>query len=392
MSKATQNEIWLIVTVLICFAGTFFFIPFMPLYVQELGGFDVATTALWSGLILGATPLVSGIAAPFWGMLADRYGRRIMLQRSLFGFTLCLAAMGLATEPWHLLVIRGVEGIFGGFMASAAALISTTSPTERVSIGIGRIHAARVLGMAAGPIPGGLIADLAGYRVACFAAAALVAVAFFIVTFFTNETVRNFKKAAGEVALPSLRNVVITGSFLAIFLAVFVTRMAERSFDPVLPLLVAQTVGDAGAAAATSAIVAAGLVASSVAAVVTGHLVRAADRGRILILVLFLTALAFAPIPLSSDWGYLLACRIVVGILLGASLTLGMSIAATDTPIERRSAALGIIGSGSSYGSSLGFILAGVLSPISLTLIFFADAILILVSGALLLWARGWRR
>ena len=161
MSTSTRNERGLVATVFVCFAGTYFLMPFIPLYVQELGGFDAPTTALLSGMILGATPLVSGIVAPFWGMLADRFGRRIMLQRSLFGFALCLGAMGLATEPWHLLAIRAVEGLFGGFMASAAALISTTSPPERVSIGIGRTHAARVLGMAAGPVPGGLMADYA---------------------------------------------------------------------------------------------------------------------------------------------------------------------------------------------------------------------------------------
>ena len=335
-------------------------------------------------------PLVSGIVAPFWGMLADRFGRRIMLQRSLFGFAVCLGAMGLATEPWHLLAIRAVEGLFGGFMASAAALISTTSPPERVSIGIGRTHAARVLGMAAGPIPGGLMADYAGYRPACFAAMAFAFAAFVIVTLFTRETVRRaLQDATTEIV--SLRRVITSGAFLSVFGAILVTRMAERTFDPVLPLLVAQTTDGTAVASATSAIAASGLLASGVAAAVIGHLV-AGKASRTLFILLVLTAAAFAPIAFIPGWWPLLGFRIATGLLLGASFTIALSLVALETPLERRSAALGIIGSGSSYGSALGFFLAGILSPISLTSVFLADSLLILAAAVLFALGRGWLR
>lgn len=393
MSGATRSERGLVAAVFICFAGTFFIMPFLPLYVQELGDFDTATTVLWSGAIIGITPLISGVSAPFWGMMADRFGRRLMLQRSLFGFAICLGALGLATEPWHLLAIRTCEGIFGGFMTSAVALISTESTTERLSIGIGRLHAARVLGMAAGPLPGGLIAEYAGYRVACFVTMAMLFVAFFIVTFTTKETVKRTAITDAGTPLPRLREIVATASFISIFAAVFVTRMAERTFDPVLPLLVADTsVGiTAGAAIATSIITTVGLIASSAAAVLIGYVATDGNRARILLVVLFLTALSFAPIVYFTSWNWLLGARLATGILLGASMTLAVSLAATDTPLERRSAALGIIGSATSYGSSCGVVLAGVLSTISLTLIFAANCVLILLSAFLLLWAKGRR-
>lgn len=393
MSGATRSERGLVAAVFICFAGTFFIMPFLPLYVQELGDFDVATTALWSGAIIGITPLISGASAPFWGMMADRFGRRLMLQRSLFGFAICLGALGLATEPWHLLAIRTFEGIFGGFMTSAVALVSTTSSTERLSIGIGRLHAARVLGMAAGPLPGGLMAEYAGYRAACFVTMAMLFVAFFIVTFTTKETVRRPAITDASTPLPRLREIVATASFVSIFAAVFVTRMAERTFDPVLPLLVAQSRAGtaAGAAIATSVITTAGLIASSAAAVLIGYIASEENRSRFLLIILFLTAFSFAPIVYFTGWSWLLGVRVATGILLGASMTLAVSIAATDTPLERRSAALGIIGSATSCGSSCGVLLAGILSTVTLTLVFAANCVLILISALLLLWAKGWR-
>ena len=55
--------------------------PFLPLYFQALGVHDVGEIAMWSGLSLGVTPAFTAMLAPFWGRLADRYGRKIMVER-----------------------------------------------------------------------------------------------------------------------------------------------------------------------------------------------------------------------------------------------------------------------------------------------------------------------
>jgi DHA1 family multidrug resistance protein-like MFS transporter len=71
------------------FTGFTLVMPFLPLYFQQLGVHDVGEIALWSGLSLGATPAVTAILAPFWGRLADRFGRKIMVERSLASFGRC---------------------------------------------------------------------------------------------------------------------------------------------------------------------------------------------------------------------------------------------------------------------------------------------------------------
>ena len=75
--------------------------PFLPLYFQQLGVTDVGEIALWSGLSLGVTPALTAFMAPFWGRLADRYGRKIMVERSLVSFVVVMAAMAYVTEPWQ---------------------------------------------------------------------------------------------------------------------------------------------------------------------------------------------------------------------------------------------------------------------------------------------------
>src|SRR5258706_7883672 len=157
----------LVASVFVWFAGTNFTMPFMPLYVRQLGSFTPAQALLWSGLIMSATPLASGLTSPLWGSLADRFGRRLMLQRSLIGFTAAMALLGVATSPWQLLAIMAMQGVVGGFSSGAMALVTSVCPPEAVTMAVGRIQAARVLGLAIGPLPGGVLADTVGIRGAC---------------------------------------------------------------------------------------------------------------------------------------------------------------------------------------------------------------------------------
>ena len=62
--------------------------------------------ALWTGLSLGVTPAVTALMAPLWGRLADRFGRKIMVERSLVSFVVVMAALAFVTEPWHVFALR----------------------------------------------------------------------------------------------------------------------------------------------------------------------------------------------------------------------------------------------------------------------------------------------
>jgi len=98
-TEGWQRNVWaLTLCVFIAFVGFQFFNPFLPLYIRELGVTDPARIALWSGLIAAVTPAISGLLAPVFGRLADRFGRKLMLIRSLAGFTVIIAIMGLVTS------------------------------------------------------------------------------------------------------------------------------------------------------------------------------------------------------------------------------------------------------------------------------------------------------
>src|SRR5688572_32663064 len=86
-------------------------LPFLPLYFQQLGVADMGEIALWSGLSVGVTPAMTALLAPFWGRLADRFGRKIMVERSLASFVLVMASMAFVTKAWHVLALRAIQGL-----------------------------------------------------------------------------------------------------------------------------------------------------------------------------------------------------------------------------------------------------------------------------------------
>ena len=98
-----QRNVWaLSLIVFTAFVGFQFFSPFLPLYVKELGVTDPAEIAVWSGVLMAVTPGLAGLLGPLWGRLADRVGRKLMMVRSLAGFIVTIAAMGLVTSVSQL--------------------------------------------------------------------------------------------------------------------------------------------------------------------------------------------------------------------------------------------------------------------------------------------------
>ncbi|UUZ83970.1 MFS transporter [Paenibacillus sp. P26] len=74
-------------------------IPFLPLYVQELGIHDVKQAALWAAMIFGINHVMIALVSPFWGRFSDTYGQKVTMLRSGFGLSVIIAAMGLVHTP-----------------------------------------------------------------------------------------------------------------------------------------------------------------------------------------------------------------------------------------------------------------------------------------------------
>lgn len=226
-------------------------VPFLPFYLEDLGAATVGEQALWSGLINAGGAGVMAIAAPIWGVVADRRGRRPMLLRSMFAATATVGLMGLATEPWQLLALRFVEGALTGTVTAATALVAATTPKARLGYGLGMVQTAVFAGASLGPLVGGVLADQIGPRPTFAVAAAMLASAGLIVLFLVRERFvpptrpRVVDPTSGRLA--GIRAVgrttagLILGRTMLMLVAVLlVVRLAAMAIQPIMPLFVAQ--------------------------------------------------------------------------------------------------------------------------------------------------------
>ena len=132
--------------------------PFLPLYFHQLGVADVGQVAMWSGLSLGVTPALTALLSPLWGRLADRFGRKIMVERSLVSFVVVMAAMAFVTRAWHVFALRAVQGLFAGYGALTLTMAADSAPKGQMAQAIGTVQTAQRLGPALGPVFGGIVA------------------------------------------------------------------------------------------------------------------------------------------------------------------------------------------------------------------------------------------
>jgi hypothetical protein len=116
--------------------------PFLPTFIQQLGVADVGQVALWTGFSLGITPGLTALLSPVWGRLADRFGRKIMVERSLVSFMVLMGAMAFVTRAWHVLALRAAQGLFAGY-GSISIAMAESAPRERMPQAIGLVQTAR---------------------------------------------------------------------------------------------------------------------------------------------------------------------------------------------------------------------------------------------------------
>ena len=105
--------------------------PFMPLYINTLGTFTHQQLNFWSGITFSSTFLVTTIVSPWWGRLADRKGRKLMLLRASLGMAIVISLMGAVTSVYQLIGLRLLQGVFSGYISNATALVATGTPKEK---------------------------------------------------------------------------------------------------------------------------------------------------------------------------------------------------------------------------------------------------------------------
>ncbi|WP_435947339.1 multidrug efflux MFS transporter [Dryocola sp. BD586] len=214
-------------------------LPFLPLYVEQLGVTSHQALSMWSGLTFSITFLVSAIVSPMWGSLADRKGRKLMLLRASLGMAVAILLQAFATSVWQLFILRAVMGLTSGYIPNAMALVASQVPRERSGWALSTLSTAQISGVIVGPLLGGYMADHLGLRMVFFVTAALLMVSFTVTLLLIKEGVRPQVSKAGRLSGKAVfATLPYPWLMLSLFITTLVIQLCNGSIGPILALFI----------------------------------------------------------------------------------------------------------------------------------------------------------
>ncbi|MCG7779303.1 multidrug efflux MFS transporter [Lelliottia amnigena] len=297
-------------------------LPFLPLYVSQLGVSSHEALSMWSGLTFSITFLVSAIVSPMWGSLADRKGRKLMLLRASLGMAIAILLQAYATNVWQLFLLRGLMGLTSGYIPNAMALVASQVPRERSGWAISTLSTAQISGVIGGPLMGGFLADHVGLRAVFFITALLLMVSFLVTFFLIKEGVRptisKAERLSGKAVFATLP---YPGLMISLFVTTMVIQLCNGSIGPILTLFIKSMAPDSNNIAFLSGMIAAVPgVSALMSAPKLGKLGDRIGTARILMATLIFAVVLFFAMSFVTSPFQLGVLRFLLGFADGAML------------------------------------------------------------------------
>lgn len=366
-----HNLLFLWISQFFALVGFSFAMPFVPFYLQDLGVTGTEAVRIWSGYFMAGAGIPMAVATPIWGVLADRRGCKLMILRANLGAAVSLLGMGLATGPGMLLGFRIMQGFLTGTVTANLTLVVSKTPEQRLGFAIGVINSAVFTGNALGPLMGGYLADLVGYRASFLISTLFMVISFLVALIFVREDFRprrqggypgGFRGTFGSL-LGSMKSSLLAPALLGVVGLTFLLRFSRMIARPIYPLFIEQIAHPGlGVATQTGIVNACAGVAAVLAGIIVG---RQADRGSVFTLglvCLFGAALFLFPQGFVASVWMLIPLRFLSDFCAGGADPVVNMILARRVAPERRGAAFGLAGSAKSVGFSLAALSGGYLA------------------------------
>ena len=369
-------------------AGFSLIMPFLPLYVSTMDHLYGISVELWTGAIFSASFIMAAFALPYWGSIADRFGRRRMMIRASFSVGVVMAAMGLATQPWHLVVLRMLQGTQVGFLPAATAYLMSITPKEKTGYALGIFQTAATGAVIIGPLLGGILASFVGYRhVFFFTGGSCITASLICALFLKEQFVPEPGTSRGRLR-EDLRTVARTPVLMAMMVVVLVQNFSVFNAEPIIPLFLQTLQTPAYLLSFLS-----GLVFSIVGVagiIATPYLGRQGDRigyKKVLLIALAGAGAMYLLQGAAQTWWLLLIFRFGQGCFVGGVLASANSLIAFAAPAKFQARAFSVSSASMQIGNFLGPLMGGaVATVVGFRLVFPITGLLCLLN---LLWV--WR-
>lgn len=361
-------------------------LPFLPLYVEQLGVTSSAAIVQWSGVAFGATFLGTAVTAPLWGHLADRYGRKPMLVRAAIGMAIVMSLIGTAHSVVELVCLRLLAGLVGGYASAATVMVGTQAPRGRSGWALGVLSTGALCGSLVGPLVGGFLPGVVGIRGTFFVGGAVIGVAALVTILFVREDFDravDVKRDTHAVAggIPTADRLIIAS---LLFTAMMVL-LANMSIEPIITVYIGQLGVPRDHLACTAGLVmAASAFGSMLTAARLGALADRVGSNRVIIGCLAITAVVMVPQAFVTQWWQLAVLRGLMGMSMAGLLPSVAKRVRALVADHHAGKTLGYLQSSTYAGQVVGPLIGGQVGAwIGLREVFFITATLLLICAGI---------
>lgn len=333
-------------------------VPFLPFYIKELGIIDNQQIARWSGMAFSGPFFFSFVLSPVWGFLGDRYGRKLMVVRALFGLAIAQVLIGFSQNVYHLLIGRLFQGMISGFVPASMILISSTTPKEKLGYALGILQTATSAGTVLGPFIGGLLVDYIGMRPVFFVTASLCFLSAILIIVKVSEN-REFKTSNSTIK-ENYQFVFQSPQLKVIILLIVLVQISIAFNQPLFALYVKTLHLDKKYIASIAGLLYGIMgVFTMIGSPLWGKYNENHRMSKSFAIASFIASLAFLLHYFIYNPYLVGIVRAGLGIALGGLLPVLFTLASLNSPLERRGGILGIANSAQILGNLVGPILSG---------------------------------
>lgn len=337
--------------------------PFLSLYVGQMGDFTKGQLTMYSGLTYAVTFFVIAIVSPLWGKLADRRGRKLMLLRSSLGMAVVIGLMGFVHNVWILILLRFLQGLCAGYIPNASALIATETPKENSGTAIGILTTGYVSGNLIGPILGGVLAQVFSIRLTFIITGILLLIVFVLSLTLVHEHYQPNPAAVAQKNGSLLSQFKNPTLIITLLVSTMIIQMGNNSITPILSLYVQQLMHNVGPITVVAGILAAlPGISTLLSAPRLGQLGDTRGTDRILVFGFVFAILMYFPQGFVSSIWTLGLLRFMIGISDGALFPTVQTLLSKNTPQHLTGTIFSWNQSFQAMGSMLGSLLGGVIS------------------------------
>ena len=398
LSYAERNAPYWRRNLAVCVFGSFttlvslsMLLPFLPLYVQQLGVTSSSAVIQWSGVAFGATFLGTAVTAPIWGHLADRYGRKPMLVRAAIGMAIVMSLIGIAHNVVELVALRLIAGLIGGYASASIVMIGTQAPRIRAGWALGLLSTGALTGNLVGPLLGGFLPAWVGIRGTFFVGGAMIAVAAAATILLVREDFDRESDAKARAAAKAGSSATSNHYLIiTLLLTAMMVLLANMSIEPIITVYIGQLGVPADHLARTAGIVmASSALGSMLTAARLGALADRVGSWNVIIGCLLATGLVMVPQAFVTHWWQLALLRGLMGMTIAGLLPSIARLVRHSVDEHHSGKTLGYLQSAQFTGQVVGPLIGGLIGArIGLHEVFFVTGSLLILCAGLNQWTR----